>query len=54
MTKSAEILKTKKDKIFINLMEIEPSWAMEGGYVVPSVGEDEKAWLEKVKEELNL
>ena len=43
----AKILKVNKDKIHINMMEIDGKWAMEGGFVMPSPGEEDE-WMEKV------
>lgn len=47
----AEILEAKEDDIHINLMEIDGKWAMEGGFVMPSPGEED-AWMEKVTQAL--
>lgn len=43
----AEILQVSEEKIHINLMEIDGKWAMEGGFVMPSPGEEDE-WMEKV------
>ena len=45
---SAQILKVYPDSILINLLEIEASWVMEGGFVMPEPGEEEE-WMEKVE-----
>ena len=44
---TSKILKVSEDKIHINLMEIDGKWAMEGGFVMPSPGEEDE-WMEKV------
>ena len=46
-TKSADLLNVTIDDIHINLLEIEAKWCMEGGYVMPSPGEEDE-WMEKV------
>ena len=46
-TGCARILQVKENKIHINLMEIDGKWAMEGGFVMPSPGEEDE-WMEKV------
>ena len=51
MTGCANILQVPEDKIYINLMEIDGKWAMEGGYVMPSLGEEDE-WMEKVNKAL--
>ena len=51
MTGSANILHVPEDKIYINLMEIDGKWAMEGGFVMPSPGEEDE-WMEKVNKAL--
>ena len=43
----ANILKVKEAEIHINLLEIDAKWIMEGGYVMPSPGEEDE-WMEKV------
>ena len=48
----SEILKVSEDKIHINLMEIDGKWAMEGGFVMPSPGEEDE-WMEKVTKALS-
>ena len=50
-TGCAKILQVKEDKIHINLMEIDGKWAMEGGFVMPSPGEEDE-WMEKVTKAL--
>ena len=50
-TGCAKILKVNKDKIHINMMEIDGKWAMEGGFVMPSPGEEDE-WMEKVTKAL--
>lgn len=47
----ARILQVAEDKIHINLMEIDGKWAMEGGFVMPSPGEEDE-WMEKVSKAL--
>ena len=51
ITECAKILQVKEDKIHINLMEIDGKWAMEGGFVMPSPGEEDE-WMEKVTKAL--
>jgi hypothetical protein len=46
-TECANILNVKETEIYINLLEIEAKWIMEGGYVMPSPGEEDE-WMEKV------
>jgi hypothetical protein len=43
----AKILQVGEDKIYVNLLEIEGKWAMEGGFVMPDPGEEEE-WMDKV------
>ena len=50
-TGCAKILQVNEDKIHINLMEIDGKWAMEGGFVMPSPGEEDE-WMEKVTKAL--
>ena len=50
-TGCAKILQVSEDKIHINLMEIDGKWAMEGGFVMPSPGEEDE-WMEKVTKAL--
>lgn len=50
-TGCAKILQVEEDKIHIHLMEIDGKWAMEGGFVMPSPGEEDK-WMEKVMKAL--
>ena len=47
----ADILQVKEEDIHINLMEIDGKWAMEGGFVMPSPGEEDE-WMEKVNQAL--
>ena len=47
----AKILQVNEDKIHINMMEIDGKWAMEGGFVMPSPGEEDE-WMEKVTKAL--
>ncbi len=47
----AKILQVNRDKIHINMMEIDGKWAMEGGFVMPSPGEEDE-WMEKVTKAL--
>ena len=47
----AKILHVTEDKIHINLLEIEAKWLMEGGYVMPSPGEEDE-WMKKVTKAL--
>ncbi|MEM7514151.1 MAG: hypothetical protein AAF388_24720, partial [Bacteroidota bacterium] len=46
-TGCAKILQVQEEDIHINLMEIDGKWAMEGGFVMPSPGEEDE-WMEKV------
>ena len=41
------ILSVAEEKIHINLLEIEAKWCMEGGYIMPSPGEEDE-WMDKV------
>lgn len=50
-TGCSKILQVPEDKIHINLMEIDGKWAMEGGFVMPSPGEEDE-WMEKVMKAL--
>ena len=43
----ARILNVPKEKIHINLLELNAKWAMEGGYVMPDPGEEDE-WMDKV------
>ena len=45
--KSAAILDIPISKVSINLLEIQPKWCMEGGYIMPEPGK-EAEWFEKV------
>lgn len=45
--KSAAILQVSTSQVKINLMEIQPKWCMEGGYIMPEPGEEDE-WFEKV------
>lgn len=45
--KSAEIINVPSTQVKINLMEIQPKWCMEGGYIMPEPGEEDE-WFEKV------
>ena len=47
----AKILQVNRDEIHINMMEIDGKWAMEGGFVMPSPGEEDE-WMEKVTKAL--
>ena len=47
----ARILQVDEDEIHINMMEIDGKWAMEGGFVMPSPGEEDE-WMEKVTQAL--
>lgn len=51
-TECANILNVKETEIYINLLEIEAKWIMEGGYVMPSPGEEDE-WMEKVTNALS-
>ncbi|MEM9936143.1 MAG: hypothetical protein AAF824_21140 [Bacteroidota bacterium] len=51
-TGCADILQVQEDDIHINLMEIDGKWAMEGGFVMPSPGEEDE-WMEKVTQALS-
>lgn len=48
----AKILQVNEDKIHIHMMEIDGKWAMEGGFVMPSPGEEDQ-WMEKVTKALD-
>ncbi|MEM6723491.1 MAG: hypothetical protein AAF598_05595 [Bacteroidota bacterium] len=50
-TGCAKILQVPEEKIHIHLMEIDGKWAMEGGFVMPSPGEEDE-WMEKVTKAL--
>ena len=41
-TECAKILNVEKDKIHINLLEINAKWVMEGGHVMPNPGEEDE------------
>ena len=45
--KSADILSIPSSQVRINLLEIQPKWCVEGGYVMPEPGEEDE-WFEKV------
>ena len=45
--KSAAILEIPSNQVSINLLEIQPKWCMEGGYIMPEPGEEDE-WFEKV------
>ena len=45
--KSAAIIGLPASQVKINLMEIQPKWCMEGGYIMPEPGEEDE-WFEKV------
>jgi len=47
----ARILQVKEEAIYINLLEIDAKWAMEGGYVMPGPGEEDE-WMENVTKAL--
>ena len=46
-TKCAEILRIPTEKVYVNLLEINAKWIMEGGHVMPDPGEEEE-WMAKV------
>ena len=48
---SSRILDVPSGKIYINLLEIQPKWIMEGGFVMPEPGEEDE-WIEKVTKAL--
>ncbi|MEL6255463.1 MAG: hypothetical protein AAFR87_25890 [Bacteroidota bacterium] len=50
-TECAKILQIAEDKVYINLLEIDAKWVMEGGYVMPGPGEEDE-WMEKVTKAL--
>ena len=50
-TKCAEILHIPMEKVYINLLEINAKWIMEGGYVMPDPGEEDE-WMAKVTKAL--
>ena len=43
----ASILGVSEEGIHINLLEIEAKWCIEGGFIMPSPGEEDE-WMEKV------
>lgn len=45
--KSAAVLNIPSSQVKINLIEIQPKWCMEGGYIMPEPGEEDE-WFEKV------
>ena len=47
----AKILGIESNKIYINLLEIQGKWAMEGGHVMPDPGEEDE-WMQKVTKAL--
>ena len=51
ITECAKILEIAENKIYINLLEIDAKWVMEGGYVMPGPGEEDE-WMEKVTKAL--
>lgn len=51
ITGCSKILEVPEDDIYINLMEIDGKWAMEGGFVMPSPGEEDE-WMDKVNKAL--
>ncbi len=46
-TQSAEILQVETDQVYLNLIEIQAKWVMEGGFLMPEPGEEDE-WMEKV------
>ena len=48
---SSYILDVPSSKVYISLMEIQPKWIMEGGYVMPEPGEEDE-WMAKVTKAL--
>ena len=50
-SKCAEILRIPKEKVHINLLEINAKWIMEGGHVMPDPGEEDE-WMAKVTKAL--
>ena len=50
-TKCAEILQIPRGKVYVNLMEINAKWTMEGGHVMPDPGEEDE-WMAKVTKAL--
>ena len=50
-TQSARILEVEANKVYINLIEIQAKWVMEGGFVMPDPGEEDE-WMEKVTKAL--
>ena len=49
--KCAEILRIPKEKVHVNLLEINAKWIMEGGHVMPDPGEEDE-WMAKVTKAL--
>ena len=49
--KCAEILRISKEKVHVNLLEINAKWIMEGGHVMPDPGEEDE-WTAKVTKAL--
>lgn len=47
ITQSAKILQIEANKVYLNLIEIQAKWVMEGGFVMPEPGEEEE-WMKKV------
>lgn len=50
-TKCAEILRIPTEKVYVNLLEINAKWIMEGGHVMPDPGEEDE-WMAKVTKAL--
>lgn len=48
---AAEIFQIQENKIYVNLLEIESNWVMEGGHVMPPPGEEDE-WMERVTKAL--
>ena len=49
--RSADIINVSPKDIYMNLLEIEAKWCMEGGHIMPDPGEEDE-WMEKVTKAL--
>ena len=50
-TKCAENSRIPTEKVYVNLLEINAKWIMEGGHVMPDPGEEDE-WMAKVTKAL--
>ena len=48
---AAKILQVRENRIYVNLLEIQSNWVMEGGHVMPAPGEEDE-WMERVTKAL--